>query len=465
VQDPQSGEMLAPMLERLSDYVAEVAIDSGIPALSIAVWNDGEVRRAAYGVLNTETGVRATVDSIFQIGSISKVFTASLVMLLVDEGKIALDGPVISYLPELKVGGMEVSHEISIRHLLTHTSGLASDLPFGTGDESIEDYVRHCRLLPYVHRRPGERFSYSNAAYVLVGRVVELITGISWSRAIEERIFAPLGMNQAAARPQDTLRYRAAIGHTTKGREGRDAPVVSQCYLPLGLAPAGAVLMVSAGDLVKFGIPFLKGGMNNSGLRWMSQESVEVMKRPYVSMPAPCLLGESDWALGWAVFGSHAVDAIGHGGGTIGQQAFLGLIPHDDCIVSVELNGAQLGGATVLQRIMADLFKDETTAEIKQFVAEISSQDLERFVGTFGTSGWRYEITIEGGGLWAGVKTDGELDMQSRFSLQPTGPDQFSSWFTDGERGDDFAFFEPDDEGLMRTLFSGYRLHPRISFA
>jgi CubicO group peptidase (beta-lactamase class C family) len=454
------------MLERLSDYVTEKVMDSGIPALSIAVWNGGEVQRAAYGTLNTETGVQATVESIFQIGSISKVFTASLVMLLVDEGAIALDCPVISYLPGLRVAGMGVSDAISIRHLLTHTSGLASDLPFGTGDESIEDYIRHCHLLPYVHRQPGERFSYSNAAYVIVGRVVESVTGIAWSRAIEERIFKPLGMNQAVARPQDTLRYRAAIGHMMNGREGRNASsVATKCYLPLGMAPAGAVLMVSAGDLVKFGMPFLKRGISNSGLRWMSEESVEVMKWPHVAMPAPCLLGESAWAMGWAVFGSHAVDAIGHGGGTIGQQAFLGLIPHADRIVGIELNGAKLGGANVLQRVISDLFEVASTTGVEQDTAEISSQDLGRFVGTYGTSGWRYEIALESDGLRAGVKTDGELDMQSQFSLKRTGSAQFSSWFPDGERGDDFTFFEPDDEGLMRTLFSGYRLHPRISSA
>src|SRR3954466_13339235 len=105
----------------------------GVPGASLAILSGDEVAEASYGVLNVRTGAPATPDALFQIGSITKVWTATIVMQLVDEGKLDLDRPVVTYLPEFKVADADVTRQVTTRQLLTHTSGIDGDLFLDTG--------------------------------------------------------------------------------------------------------------------------------------------------------------------------------------------------------------------------------------------------------------------------------------------------------------------------------------------
>ncbi len=148
------------------------------------------------GVRNPQprTGVEATADALFQIGSITKVWTATLVMQLVDEGRIELDAPVRRYLPGFRVADEAVSDAVTIRHLLTHTSGIDGDhfADTGRGDDALERYVESCAELPQVHPL-GATYSYCNTGYTVLGRVLELVADTVWDDLLRTRLVQPLG--------------------------------------------------------------------------------------------------------------------------------------------------------------------------------------------------------------------------------------------------------------------------------
>src|SRR4051812_32194223 len=134
---------MAPLTD-LQEILDKAVAGAGLPGASAAVLVDGEVIEAAAGVLNVRTGVEATTDSLFQIGSITKVYTTTLIMQLVDAGLVDIDAPVRTYIPSFRVADDAASAAITVRHLLTHTSGFdGGDFFFdgGRGDDTMERYV------------------------------------------------------------------------------------------------------------------------------------------------------------------------------------------------------------------------------------------------------------------------------------------------------------------------------------
>src|SRR5215218_7177323 len=147
-----------------------------VPAAGVAVLADGEVVDHAAGVLSMSTGVEATPESVFQIGSITKLWTSSLVLQLVDEGKVDLDTTMRTYLPEFRIGDEGAASEITVRQLLTHASGFEGDVftETGVGDDCVEKYLGVLHDVPQLFP-PGTMWSYNNAGYCVLGRLVEVL--------------------------------------------------------------------------------------------------------------------------------------------------------------------------------------------------------------------------------------------------------------------------------------------------
>src|SRR5690606_4998607 len=137
----------------LQKRLDEACVRHGVVGASLAVLHDGVIQTAASGVLNVDTGVDVTPDSVFQIGSIGKVFTATLLMQLVDEGAVGLDAPVRRYLPDFAIADEAASAQITVRHLLAHTSGIDGDYlpPDDPSGPSSDGYVRKMRALALLH--------------------------------------------------------------------------------------------------------------------------------------------------------------------------------------------------------------------------------------------------------------------------------------------------------------------------
>ena len=250
---------------------------------------------AASGILNLDTGVEATADSLFQIGSITKVWTATVVMQLVEEGRVELDAPVRRYLPEFRVADEDVSASVTVRHLLTHTSGIDGDhfADTGRGDDALAAYVESCAAVTQVHPL-GATMSYCNTGFSILGRIVEVVTDAVWDEAIRTRLAEPLELTHTATLAEDVLRFRAAIGHIEPpGHERRTAPMWG---LPRSAGPAGGICS-TASDLLGFAALHL-GGASPSGDRLLRDDSLAAMREPLAVVPSGIGPFPPRWGLG-----------------------------------------------------------------------------------------------------------------------------------------------------------------------
>ncbi|MCK2239076.1 MULTISPECIES: serine hydrolase [unclassified Crossiella] len=311
----------------------------GVPGAGLGILRlDGaaEVVQASHGVLSTATGVPVTDDSVFQIGSISKVWTATQVLRLVDEGNLDLDAPIADVLPELRLADPIAAGKVTMRHLLSHTSGIDGDVftDTGRGDECLARYVD--LLAEVKHNHPlGVTFSYCNSGFILAGRVIEKLTGLTWDAALREQLIEPLGLTHTGTLPEEALLYRAAVGHVGEG-EAKPAPAWT---LPRSCGPAG-LIFASTADVLTFARMHLSGGLAADGTRVLSAESALAMTDKQTEVPDPHVLGDS-WGLGWIRFGWDGHRLIGHDGNTIGQSAFLRVLPEAGIAVTLLTNGGQ----------------------------------------------------------------------------------------------------------------------------
>ncbi|MFR0357364.1 serine hydrolase [Streptomyces sediminimaris] len=366
-----------------------------------------ELVEVAHGVLNKETGVPATTDSLFQIGSVSKVWTATLVMQLVEEGLLDLDAPLVTVLPELVLSDPETTKAVTMRHLLTHTSGIDGDVftDTGRGDDCLEAYVAGLADVPQNHPL-GATWSYCNSGYSLMGRVVEKLTGVTWDRAMRDRVFAPLGLRRTVTLPEEALLHRAAVGHEAPdGGSPQRAPV---WCLPRSLGPAGLITSTAA-DVLAFARAHLSGGRTADGGRVLSESGARDMAARHAELPDPYTLGDS-WGLGWSRFTWDGRLVLGHDGNTIGQSAFLRLLPAEGLAVTLLTNG---GNARDLYE---DLF-EEIFAELAGLAmprtpappADPPAVDVRPHVGVYERAGARMEVLERDGGGVLRVTVTGPL--------------------------------------------------------
>ncbi|SFR91905.1 CubicO group peptidase, beta-lactamase class C family [Microbacterium sp. cf046] len=325
-----------------SARLAALAERHGVPGAQLGILlldDDGEDRRleTATGVLSVRTGFPVTPDALFQIGSITKVWTATLIMVLVDDGRLRLDEPVAEILPGFALGDADTARALTVRHLLTHTGGIDGDIfiDTGRGDDCVERYVEQLATAEQSHPI-GATWSYCNSGYVLLGRIVEVVTGMGWDAALRDLLIRPLGLSRTATLPEDVLLHPAAIGH----HERDDGPtVVPVWHMPRSSSPAG-VISAAAGDVLAFAELHLRGGIASDGSRLLSAESAAAMTARQVDLPDAETLGDS-WGLGWIRFDWSGHRLYGHDGNTIGQAAFLRILPERRLAVTLLANGGR----------------------------------------------------------------------------------------------------------------------------
>ena len=374
--------------------LVELATKHRVPGAQLGILrcSDGgpdELLEAAHGVLSLRTGTPTTTKALFQIGSITKVWTATLVMQLVDEGRIDLDAPVREVLPELQLAEPEVARQVTVRHLLTHTSGIDGDVftDTGRGDDCLERYV--ALLADVAQNHPlGATWSYCNSGYSLLGRIIERITGDTWDKALRERLFTPLGLQHTVTLPEEALLHAAAVGHVDDEGQQHVAPVWG---LMRSVGPAGLIVS-NAADVLAFARMHLAGGSTAGGERVLGEESVAAMADRQADLPDPYILGDS-WGLGWIRFGWDGHRLIGHDGNTIGQAAFLRLLPEQGLAVTLLTNGGQT------RDLYEDLFREifQQVAGLRMPVplgppAEPVDVDPSPFLGTYERASVRLEV-------------------------------------------------------------------------
>ncbi|WP_033288808.1 serine hydrolase domain-containing protein [Amycolatopsis jejuensis] len=356
-----------------------------VPGAVVAVAAGDEVAAVAAGVLNLDTGVTTTTDSVFQIGSITKVWTATLVMQLVDEGLVDLDAPIRRYLPDLRLGDEAAAAVITVRQLLSHTAGFEGDLftDTGPGDDAVEKFVDSlgdtAQLFP-----PGELFSYNNAGYVVLGRLVEVLRGKNYEDCLREHLGAPLGLTHFSTSAVDAIRFRAAIGHVEPG-PGEDLVAAPVWSMLRSNGPAGSSLAMTAGDLLTFARMHLKGGTWD-GTQVLSAESTAAMPQRQVGVPPLGIMGDA-WGLGWELFDSPGGQVYGHDGNTIGQAAYLRLVPGHDLAVTLLTNGGDT--MTLYADVIPGLLRELAGIDVSlppRPPAEPEPFAADRYLGTYAST-------------------------------------------------------------------------------
>jgi CubicO group peptidase (beta-lactamase class C family) len=373
-----------------------------VPGAAIAVSSGDQLVEAAAGVLSTATGVEATTDSVFQIGSITKVWTTTLAMQLVDDGKLELDSPVRAYLPDFRIGDETAAAAITVRQLMCHVSGFEGDLftDTGRGDDCVEKFVATLADTPQLFA-PGTMFSYNNAAYSVLGRVVEVLRGKSYDECLREHLFAPLGLTHAATDAYAAILHRAAVGHIqpTPDAEPEPAPVWA---LVRSNAPAGSMLAMCPRDLLAFARMHVAGGTAADGTQVLSAASVKAMQQRQVELPELGLLGDA-WGLGWELFDVPGGPVIGHDGGTIGQSAFVRVVPERDVAVALLTNGGNPIG--LYPEIVAHVLRELAEVELPALPVPDGKTplvDAARYVGTYSSSVGETVVSLDADGrLWA----------------------------------------------------------------
>ncbi len=372
-----------------------------VPGAAVAVLADGEVFDAAAGILSKATGVEATPDSVFQIGSITKLWTSTLVMQLVDEGKVDLDVPVRTYLPEFRIGDESAAAQITTRQLLCHTAGFEGDIFTDTGldDDCLEKYLGVLHDVPQLFA-PGEQFSYNNAGFCVLGRLVEVLREKPYDTCLREHIFAPLGLTHAANGPYEAIMFRAAVGHIElePGAGYQPAPVWA---LARSNAPAGSMLAMRPRDLITFAQMHMNDGKATDGTQLLAPGTAARMHERQVDLPDLGLMGSS-WGLGFERFDTPDGAIIGHDGSTIGQNAFLRMLPEAGVAIALLTNGGDT--MSLYHEIVGQVLEQLTDMTLPALPLPPSDPqpiDAGRYVGTYSAQVADLEISQDDDGrIW-----------------------------------------------------------------
>ncbi|CAN5911994.1 serine hydrolase [soil metagenome] len=323
---PASGQEAIPpveayacVAEALTRLIEHEVEQKGLPALSIALVDDQEIVWAqGFGMADPDKEVPATAETVYRVGSVSKLFTAIAALQLVELGKLDLDAPVNRYLADFRPEDpFENAAPITLRQLMSHRSGLVRESPIGHYFDptapTLAATVKSLNSTKLVNP-PEARTKYSNAGVALVGYVVEQVQGKPFANVVEQEILKPLGMTRSGF--ERTMSREAQMARAEMWTyEGRtfEAP-----NFPIGTAPAGN-LDSTVIDLGRFLIALFNGGKGAGG-EILKAETIEQMFEPQFEENGP-------FGLGFALSNWKGLQRVGHGGAVYGFSTELSALP------------------------------------------------------------------------------------------------------------------------------------------
>ncbi len=351
------GQSKAEQIDELISKYTEYGKFNG----SALVARDGKVIfKKGYGMANMEWDIPNASNTKHRLGSITKQFTAMLILQLASEGKIDLNKPVNTYLPDYSE---ENGDKFTTHQLLTHTAGVPNYTAFPRffQDESRNPYTPDEFVEMFADStldfEPGDKFTYSNSGYFLLGVLVEKITGKPYEEVLQENIFDPLGMKDSGYDHHDEIMKNRATGYEKNGNS-----YVNSAYLDMSIPYAAGSLYSTTEDLLLWDQALYSNKL-------LPKKYMDLLFEPYI--PA---FGNSHYAYGWAVGNSQigkskdSVATIGHGGGINGFNTLITRMPTDRTLV-VLLNNT--GGAPLnsMTRAISGILYNKEYSFPKQSVA------------------------------------------------------------------------------------------------
>jgi CubicO group peptidase (beta-lactamase class C family) len=332
-----------------------------------------------YGFANLEWNVPNGPSSKYRLGSVTKQFTAACVMLLEERGKLKVEDPVKKYMPDAPAAW----DRITIFNLLTHTSGIPNFTSFPEY-RKLQPFAKTPEELVAIFRdkpldfQPGEKWSYSNSGYVLLGYLIEKITGEPYAKFVQENIFTPLGMKDSGYDSNAATIPHRASGYTPSARGIENAG-----YINMTIPHAAGALYSTTDDLLRW-YQGLFGG------KLLSPASLTKMTTPF----------KSDYAFGLSVETQFGHKLIGHGGGIEGFNTFIAYDP-DEKLTYVALANLN-GGAPqqIVHQLNAVAHGQKVTLQSERKEIKVAPEILSKYVGNYELApGRTMSITLSDGQL------------------------------------------------------------------
>jgi CubicO group peptidase (beta-lactamase class C family) len=455
---------IAATRDHLGTLLAEVAGTHGVPGAVCGVLLGGDISVAPYGLANVATGIEVTPDTLFQVGSLTKLYTTTLVMQAHSAGVLALDEPVRSQLQEFSVGDPGATLEITPRHLLTHTSGIAGDhlLDTGANDDALQRYVATLAALGQAHA-PDESYSFCNTGFGVLGRMIELTTGGNFDQSLRRRLTRPLGCGATLTLPQHLLLRRTAVGHNQL--PGEEPVRQSRWTLTRSNGPMGGIVC-TAEDLLAFARMHLESGMAADGTEIVPAAAVELMTEPHLDTPVP---GEQQ-ALGWTITHWGDTPCLAQDADTFGERAYLRVVPSRGFALCL-LTNSPLGeavAAELIPRVAADLLDLDAKPAWGAKPATDPPEpvaDPEPYVGTYARLHQRVVVSEDAGQLTLTVEPSGVLaalgGRREVVPLRPLDVDNGVFELTDPATGVAQVAVFDDGIDVSRAVHLDGRLHRR----
>ena len=359
----------------------------GEPGAAIIVRKDGQtVFRKGYGMANLELGVPIEPDMVFRLGSITKQFTAVSILMLAQEGKLGLQDEITKFLPDYPTQGKR----ITVEHLLTHTSGIQSYtdmpewLPLWRKDFTVKELVDFFKDKP-MQFEPGRSWAYSNSGYILLGAIIEKVSGKTYEEFVTEKIFKPLGMKGSTYGSTERIILRRIPGYQA-GKDG----FVNAPYLSMTQPYAAGSLLSTVDDLAVWSDAVFAGKL-------VRKEWLDKAFTPYRLSN-----GESTgYGYGWLVgdFAGHR--SIEHGGGINGFSTYEMTLPEDRIFVAILTNSA-IAGRDPEPRAVKIAWLALGLTEPERKAVRLAARDLDAFAGVYANERKReFSISREGDKLFA----------------------------------------------------------------
>lgn len=383
------------MVRWVEEHVPEYMREGKLPGYSIAIVKEGETIYAqGFGARDRRKGLPATPDTLYGIGSITKSFVAIGIMQLVEQGKLTLDDPVSIHLP-FDVGLDE--HPIKIHHLMTHSLGLPSvasssvALYRGVGADTgipwggVNDFYRLVNgARDEIVAKPGERFFYHNAAWRMLGHIIQKKTGIPFHRYIKQKIIAPLGMERTTL---NSAEFEADPNHIVPHWKKPDGTVEPSRFpypnpednLDFSFIAAAGGIASSVEEMTMYLNMQLEQGKHPGGIL-ASKESFEKMQTLHVKRPDG-YYGETGYGYGLSIipdFLGHKM--IDHGGSILVSTAYMAIIPDIKAGVVMMGNSAKIPYEEIAESIFAILMGKEPSAVIPSLSIK---KKMSKLVGAY----------------------------------------------------------------------------------
>ena len=380
--------------DQVDDFVKAELERQKIPGVSIAVVRNGEVVKAqGYGLANVELNVAATADTVYQSGSVGKQFTATLVMMLVEEGKMSLDDHISKYIPDAPA----IWKDITLRHLLTHTSGISNRIYEHINmrqDYTEDELIKQIGELP-LDFQPGDDWKYSNSGYVTLGILIHKATGKFYGDLLHEKIFEPLGMKTARIIDEaDIIPNRAAGYRLVDGALKNQEWVAPKLNTTADGSLYLTVLDMARWDTALYTEKLLKRA--SFDLMWTPVKLNSDRARPY--------------GFGWFLDTTRGHRLIEHGGAWQGFNAHISRYVDDKLTVIVLTNRAGADSGRIAAGI-AGLYVAEL-APVKHTAIRIDPKIFDAYAGEYEVRpGFVLTFSREGEKFWAQATSQSRLEI------------------------------------------------------